>query len=580
MKKRLLLPFAMSMAFTLPAFSYDMIDYYMSAILPSLSSDHNNTPITTPDPLADITASQTHTLLAWNDLGMHCMDGNDYSVFSILPPYNNLHAQLKDKNGDLITSGVTLYYQSEADDQGVFNSTSMKDIHNTPKTNFWSFVDELFGTSLADDTGLTGVKTQNGHEQAMTYNSTHEWWEAEGIPTSPIDDNGVKNFYPRVRVTARDSQGDIIAQAITVLPVSDEMDCRACHGSSSGYNDARPSAGWVNDADVQKDFKRNILRLHDDNNPNAVRDHLSELQSAGYNYNETGLEATQAGGTPILCAVCHSSNALGTSGVSNVPPLTQALHERHHNVDDPESGLALDDINNRNSCYLCHPGEATQCLRGAMGDAKNPDGSLAMDCQSCHGTMADVGASTRTGWLDQPNCQACHQEGHQYTSALSNGTLRAAIDTRFATNPNTPANGFSLYRFSKGHGDLQCEACHGATHAIYPSHEAGDNLLSELLQGHKGTVSECSACHNSVPNTTTGGPHGMHPVGQDWVRRHDDIAERNHTACAACHGSDYRGSVLSKAWMDRSLSVEHKTKNFTKGQQIGCYDCHDGPSGD
>ena len=33
-------------------------------------------------------------LLAWNDLGMHCVDGKDYSVFSILPPFNNLHAQL------------------------------------------------------------------------------------------------------------------------------------------------------------------------------------------------------------------------------------------------------------------------------------------------------------------------------------------------------------------------------------------------------------------------------------------------------------------------------------------------------
>jgi hypothetical protein len=47
-------------------------------------------------------------LTAWNDVGMHCMDGNDFSVFSVLPPYNNLHAQLKDKNGRLITSGVTV----------------------------------------------------------------------------------------------------------------------------------------------------------------------------------------------------------------------------------------------------------------------------------------------------------------------------------------------------------------------------------------------------------------------------------------------------------------------------------------
>jgi len=29
----------------------------------------------------------TQTLVGWNDLGMHCMDA-DYSVFSILPPFN------------------------------------------------------------------------------------------------------------------------------------------------------------------------------------------------------------------------------------------------------------------------------------------------------------------------------------------------------------------------------------------------------------------------------------------------------------------------------------------------------------
>ena len=36
----------------------------------------------------------TYKVLGWNDLGMHCMD-SDYSVFSILPPFNNLHAQVE-----------------------------------------------------------------------------------------------------------------------------------------------------------------------------------------------------------------------------------------------------------------------------------------------------------------------------------------------------------------------------------------------------------------------------------------------------------------------------------------------------
>ncbi len=50
-----------------------------------------------------------YTLLAWNNLGMHCMD-SDYSIFSILPPYNVVNAQLIDPNGNLVRSpaGVTV----------------------------------------------------------------------------------------------------------------------------------------------------------------------------------------------------------------------------------------------------------------------------------------------------------------------------------------------------------------------------------------------------------------------------------------------------------------------------------------
>jgi len=33
------------------------------------------------------------TLIGWNNLGMHCMD-DGYSVFSILPPFNTIDAQL------------------------------------------------------------------------------------------------------------------------------------------------------------------------------------------------------------------------------------------------------------------------------------------------------------------------------------------------------------------------------------------------------------------------------------------------------------------------------------------------------
>ena len=62
--------------------------------------------------------------------------------------------------------------------------------------------------------------------------------------------------------------------------------------------------------------------------------------------------------------------------------------------------------------------------------------------------------------------------------ANAKGKLKQPTDARFATNPNVPAPGFNLYRFSKGHGGLQCEACHGSTHAEYTSSHDGDNVQS------------------------------------------------------------------------------------------------------
>lgn len=532
----------------------------------------------------DIGNTGKYTLVAWNDLGMHCVDGKDYSVFSILPPYNNLHAHLISKDatkGKSITSGVTLTYEAVADTTGSINTTSKT------KTNFWDWVLSLFGASPAPDHGLNlsnpsvSNPTPSLTPAAMSYNTTNGWWEAEGIPITPYDDKGVKNYYPMVKVVAKDSSGTVLATTKVVLPVSDEMTCKACHATTSNYTAAKPSAGWVNDANPEKDWKRNILRLHDQEHPDAIA-------KAGMSATYKGgtLLATADSGQPVLCASCHKSNALGTPQKSGIKPLTEALHSVHASVKDPVTGTALNASTNRDSCYLCHPGSATKCLRGVMGNAKNANGTNAIDCQSCHGSMSNVGKSGREGWLDQPNCQQCHDRNGsatanfaRFTSVFASGTtLRTTIDPRFATNANTPASGFSLYRFSKGHGNLQCEACHGSTHAEYPSSHANDNVQSIALQGHTGTIAECSTCHTTTPTNFAGGPHGMHAVGQAAVSAHEKAAENNRASCTACHGKDYRGSILSATSQARTLKVENKTKTYAAKQMVGCYDCHNGPN--
>jgi len=531
--------------------------------------------------VVNITQNKSDFMLtAWNDLGMHCMDGKDFSVFSILPPYNNLHAQIKDKNGDLITTGITLTYEAVAGTDGKWNTNSIETTNGAYKTNFWDYVKDLFGVTLNPNSGLTGNSTPTKSPSEMKFNETYGWWEAEGIPITPYNDDGTKNYYPMVKVTAKDSNGNILTSVNTVLPVSDEMDCKKCHSSNSLSNDAKPNKGWVNNSDIEKDYKFNILRLHDQNHPTAVSSNLAKLQAKGYSYDTEGLEATAEGGKPILCVACHKSNALPNVGIE-LKQFTTAIHSKHANVKDPITGIRVGDSSNRDSCYACHPGASTKCLRGAMGDAKDSTGVNSIQCQSCHGDMQNVGDSKRDGWLDEPNCQACHHDGKRELNAIDprTNTLRDTLDRRFATNPDTPIEGKSLFRFSKGHGKLQCEACHGSTHAIFPAHEA-DNILSTTIQGHIGTVAECSACHNSIPNTTTGGPHGMHPIGQSWVNRHEDVAERDSTQCKVCHGSNYKGSHLSKTFANRSFSTEWGSKSFSKGHKVSCYDCHNGADGD
>lgn len=540
------------------------------------STDDNNT-----DYYPDETGASGYRLLAWNDLGMHCMDGNDYSVFSILPPYNNLVAQLiqKDSSPRHITTGVTLTYEAVPSLDGKWNTTSVT------KTNFWDHVEKLFGVTLEDDMGLKGNYVQSQTPRALSYDAEYNWWIAEGIPVSPRNDDDSYNMYPMVKVVARDNSGNRLAETTAVLPVSDEMDCRKCHSSTSGYDDAKPTAGWVNLSDGEKDYKFNILRLHDEKFPGAVSDHTSSLSAKGWNYNSAGLETTASNGTPVLCASCHLSNALPGTGVNDISSLTQAIHEKHADVTDPDnSTVTLNDSANRNACYLCHPGATTQCLRGAMGKAKNPDGTNKMQCQSCHGVMSAVGSASRDGWLDQPNCQSCHENGQRHTEAVTDtatGALRTTSDARFATNPDTPATGKSLYRYSAGHGDMQCSACHGSTHAIYPSSKEEDNIQSIQAQGYAGTIGECTSCHTTVPLTVDGGPHGMHTIGQRWVDEHEDIVEREgHTTCTSCHGDDYRGTPLSGMMKARSFSTEWGTKHFAADHPIGCYDCHNGPDED
>ncbi len=537
-----------------------------------------------------------YALLAWSELGMHCMDGKDYSVFSVLPPYNTIYAKLLTTGNQPVpvTSGVTITYQAMKDAAGSINTTSYGNGMVAQKTNFWSYVYMLFKAQPANDVGLHNYPVQSMMPQPMTYDNTKGLWKAEGIPTAPYDDSGASQAYPMGQIVAKNSAGQTLATATVVINVSDEMSCKNCHAPNTN-NNAMPSGGWITQYSAAQNIKLNILKKHDDMHPISSTV-LAAVQAKGYTSYGASLYTTAlAGGAfnnPIMCAACHASNALNAAGVNTgvtdssgnplVPALTVSMHTQHSSVTLPGSTTTLDNMTDPTNvgCYQCHPGTTVKCQRGAM--TGTIPGSTGATCYQCHGNLSRVGTATRNGWLDEPNCQMCHQNGTTYTTAFTStdisptGTQRTSTDATFATTANVPSTGFSLYRFSQGHGSTECSACHGAQHAEYPTSQANDQVYSVNLQGYAGRITECSVCHgSSFATSNNGGPHGMHTVGQAWVSAHPNYAEGNQAACAYCHGSDYRGTPLSMILTTKTLNG----KTFPAYHQMNCYDCHNGPNG-
>jgi len=492
-----------------------------------------------------------------------------------------------------------------------------------------------------------------------------KWFAGDGIPIAPFDDFGRSNAFPLMRVQAKSKNttltgatGQVFASVDSVLPVSAEAACYKCHVSSAdGGNGkaacipnvdagcatqgsprsgtafvvARPAQDTA--TDVSSDAKRewaadnNIIRLHDAKHP-------THLQNS----------------TPVVCQTCHYTPALDLAHFGPLGPQQplgpnddkangrdQKVHKTNSNVMHAFHGKFTDLFVNdlpppsdarrkdatgklvvnafvedklNNSCYQCHPGPNTKCLRGAMFNG-------GMVCNDCHGGMQQVGndfsknfsASTpfpagadltkRIPWANEPKCQSCHtgdavsnlgltdanviksSDGIRLlqawrTNDATNATPILATNKRFAEET---ANGNTvLYRVSKGHSGVFCEACHGSTHAEWPvlpesgASIANDNMASIQLQGHTGKIIECTTCHaaGSLP-VGLGGPHGMHPVGDSrFISNHKDIVSSQRANCRACHGQTGQGTVLSKVPVARTVG----SRSFAKGEQVTCTKCH------
>ena len=540
--------------------------------------------------VAAITGS--HQVLAFNDLGMHCAD-LDYSTFVILPPFNVVHSQVIERGNTpriLGATQVNVSYRAVMDAAGSINSTSQNQVGGVEKTNFWNvnpdtgntYVFDLFGLNPPADEGLAfgqampGILnpyTANDPQRFNHFDPDKAWFVADGVPLLPIDDTGQLNAYPLMRVSASNPvTGDVLASLDIVLPVASEADCQNCHASGEVAAPTDSPIDFIlpdniNDPNnVLEAAKHNVLVLHDGKHGTKL---LNE--------------------TPVLCARCHYSPALDLSGTGpageqiNNDTMSAVMHAHHGQLTDPATGELLfpPDGTMEETCYQCHPGKVTKCLRGAMGGA-------GIECKDCHGSMLAVGSDTRKPWLDEPRCESCHtgdavnhlgddiRLSQAWDDDVGIATPRLAVNKRFAENTDT------LYRNSLGHGAVACEACHGSPHAIWPNAlaSANDNLTAIQLQGHAGTISDCSTCHTSLP-LTLNDPHGMHNVNSTgWTLEHEDFYENNSSSCRACHGLNLEGTVLSRTAADRDYLRDDDGDSIihlAKGTPVSCSLCHEKP---
>jgi hypothetical protein len=326
-----------------------------------------------PSPLIPL---GTHVVFGYNDLGMHCMN-SDFSEIMVLPPFNNLHAQVirRGEEPDIITSGITVKY------------VIPQNTHSADKVNFWRYPQAIFGPYPAPNVGLAGF----GLTGTMVATTGGDW-AATGIPITPTDDLGRENPYSLATITALQG-ATVLARTQAVVPVSTEMACNLCHD--------RPGISTATD----------ILQRHD------------ELHG-------TNLVAQK----PVLCATCHGSNALGLPGDPNLHNLSRAMHGAHAPRMGPVQYLG-------EVCYACHPGVRTKCQRDihfsngvtcsdchgpmtAVADPNRVPWATEPRCGSCHNVPGHDYEQPNTLYRNSighsgVHCAACHGSPHAITPTVT-----------------------------------------------------------------------------------------------------------------------------------------------------------------
>ena len=350
-----------------------------------------------------------------------------------------------------------------------------------------------------------------------------------------------------------------------VLPVSDELNCRACH-ISDGSAAAQPLDGWVHDPDPERDTRLNILRLHDDRRGGASRCISRRWPPPA---TTPGAVRQRHCGRPAdaLCAAAICPRRCRAAAWPGISPLTQAVHRPHgvrarsadrRALDASRQSLGLLSLPSR----LGHPLPARRHGRGGRRRRQRAPCSARAATARMHRRgrrpTAPAGSTSRVARAATPAPRCATTAQLRYTSAFEpDGSVRQARRSR--PSPPTPIRRRRDSRSTASRpatAGCACEACHGATHAEYPSIAAQRQPAERAAAGtrrHAGRVRRLPRHGARAPSTAD--RTACIRSGQRGCSAHPDAAEEGGAQrCRACHGADYRGTVLSRAQGDRTTS--------------------------
>ena len=459
---------------------------------------------------AQATGNSNYTVIARNDLGMHCACP-EFNGFMILPPFNTIRVQVI-KHGEeptSVSSGITVSYS--------FAEENDSSLQADPYYSNWiTYAPKIFPGFQPVVNGKVQGLAGYGIEGNATYDSTSESWIAKGIPAFPVttgnpsldimtDPLGGPNRDPYLtaNITVTDSNNNLIGTTSTVVPVA-FGGCCGCHlklAAANGYPET-PVGSF--------DY---MGYLHGQNS--------SKINFAYIDPDGDGV------GGPIRCSWCHWDPAMGESaapGLPNVWPNYQILPgagftkadvkvsqytfsdvlHRFHTQDNVV--LTQYDPNIAKDCYDCHPGNGVNCFRGIHK-------SKTLWCTDCHG---DLNQRVATGQLTQPWQESTLPSCYNPASGITSNFSCHSTVPQTTWNPGL----FGLYinaRGGMGSHVLLCESCHGMPHAEAPSTLGLDNVENTNIQNNLGVlypkggdptyaIGTCYVCH----------PKGFENTNADW----------------------------------------------------------------